>query len=169
MCPEIRCPFVISVQVPRSPCCLSWRGTDRPRCARRLDPTPLRSGPFPRSGSRPKPRLAVGVAARTTRAVPRDGLEYILPPPGRREWRSVASASAAWDGSHVNRSLRKRKGRLENRQREGRQLLERSQYGGTADISSAYQSTEMAESATSLGKGPNIAATRCRSRGCSPR
>ena len=90
--------------------------------------------------------IAAGVAARTMRAVPRDSLKCILP-------LGVAVNSAGkrrliWDGRHVNRNLRKRKFRMETLQREGRQLFERSLYGGTADISSAYHHIEMEESAT---------------------
>ena len=90
--------------------------------------------------------IAAGVTARTMRAVPRDSLKCILP-------LGVAVNSAGkrrliWDGRHVNRNLRKRKFRMETLQREGRQLFERSLYGGTADISSAYHHIEMEESAT---------------------
>ena len=60
---------------------------------------------------------------------------------------SVGKRRLIWDGRHVNRNLRKRKFKMETLQREGRSLFERSHYGGTADISSAYHHVEMAESA----------------------
>jgi hypothetical protein len=47
----------------------------------------------------------------------------------------------------VNKNLRKREFKMETLQREGRSLFERSQCGGTANISSAYRHIEMAESA----------------------
>jgi hypothetical protein len=52
-----------------------------------------------------------------------------------------------WDGRHVNHHLRKRPFRMETLQREGRALFERSCFGGTLDISSAYHHVDMAPDA----------------------
>ena len=48
-----------------------------------------------------------------------------------------------WDGSHVNRHLGTRKFRMEMLQGEGRALVERSSWGGTVDLQSAYNHVEM--------------------------
>jgi hypothetical protein len=49
----------------------------------------------------------------------------------------------------VNRHLPKRKFRMETLQREGRAFFERSCWGGTVDLSSAYHHVEMHSDATS--------------------
>jgi hypothetical protein len=89
--------------------------------------------------------IAAGTAARTMRACSRDELLCILP-------LGVAINSALkrrliWDGRHVNRHLRKRPFRMETLQSEGRALFERSAFGGTLDISSAYHHLDMAPEA----------------------
>lgn len=89
--------------------------------------------------------IAAGVAARTMRVCARTDLICILP-------LGVAINSALkrrliWDGRHVNRNLRKRPFRMETLQREGRALFERSSFGGTLNISSAYHHVEMAPEA----------------------
>ena len=71
----------------------------------------------------------------------REDLHCVLP-------LGVASNSAGkkrliWDGRHVNRYLQKRTFRMESLQREGRALFERSSWGGTCDLSSAYHHVEM--------------------------
>ena len=89
--------------------------------------------------------IADGVAARTMRVCARSALICILPL--GVAFNSVGKRRLIWDGRHVNKNLRKRKFKMETLQREGRSLFERSHYGGTADISSAYHHVEMAESA----------------------
>ena len=89
--------------------------------------------------------VAAGTAARTMRACSRDELLCILP-------LGVAINSALkrrliWDGRHVNRHLRKRPFRMETLQSEGRALFERSTFGGTLNISSAYHHLDMAPEA----------------------
>ena len=90
--------------------------------------------------------IAAGVLARTMRVCSRSDLICILP-------LGVAVNSAGkrrliWDGRHVNANLRKRPFRMETLQREGRALFERSHYGGTVDISSAYHHVDMAPEST---------------------
>ena len=68
-------------------------------------------------------------------------LTCILPP-------GVAVNSAGklrliWDGRHLNRHLPRYKFRMEPLQSEGRALFERSAWGGTADLSSAYHHIEI--------------------------
>ena len=53
-----------------------------------------------------------------------------------------------WDGGHVNRQLPKRKFQMKTLQRDGRALFERSAWGGTCDLSSAYHHVEMHLEAT---------------------
>jgi hypothetical protein len=66
---------------------------------------------------------------------------------------SVAVNSAGklrliWDGRHVNAHLPKVPFRMETLQREGRTLFRGSEWGGTADISSAYHHIPMHEDST---------------------
>ena len=90
--------------------------------------------------------VATGIRAGTMRVCNREDLICVLP-------LGVAINSAGklrliWDGRHVNKHLRKRPFRMETLQREGRALFERSRYGGTVDISSAYHHIDMAACAT---------------------
>ena len=90
--------------------------------------------------------IAAGVLARTMQVCSRSDLICILP-------LGVAINSAGkrriiWDGRHVNANPYKRPLRMETLQREGRALFERSHYGGTADISSAYHHVDMAPEST---------------------
>lgn len=65
---------------------------------------------------------------------------------------AVGKLRLIWDGRHVNRHLPKRKFRMETLQREGRALFERSAWGGTVDLSSAYHHVHMAaDASTYLG------------------
>ena len=89
--------------------------------------------------------IAEGVAACTMRVCARSDLICILPL--GVAFNSAGKRRLIWDGRHVNKNLRKRKFKMETLQREGRTLFERSHFGGTADISSAYHHIEMAESA----------------------
>jgi hypothetical protein len=91
-------------------------------------------------------KVAEGCLTGTMVACPRDSLACILP-------LGVAVNSAGklrliWDGRHVNRHLPRRKFRMESLQREGRALFERSFWGGTVDLSSAYHHVEMHPDAT---------------------
>ena len=65
----------------------------------------------------------------------------------------VASNSAGkrrliWDGRHVNQYLPRQPFHMETLQREGRALFERSHWGGTCDLSSAYHHVEMHKDST---------------------
>ena len=87
-----------------------------------------------------------GVTLGTMVACPRSALHRIL-------LLGVAINAAGklrliWDGRHVNRHLHKRKFRMETLQREGSALFERSAWGGTVDLSSAYHHVPMAADAT---------------------
>jgi hypothetical protein len=89
--------------------------------------------------------IAPGIAARTMLACSSDELICILP-------LGVAINSAMkrhliWDGRNVNRHLRKRPFRMETLQQEGHSLFERSRFGGTLNISSAYHHVDMAPGA----------------------
>jgi hypothetical protein len=84
--------------------------------------------------------IAAGIAARTMRACSRDELICILPL--GVAFNSALKRRLIWDGRHVNRHLRKRPFRVETLQREGRALFERSSFGGTLNISSAYMAPE---------------------------
>ena len=65
---------------------------------------------------------------------------------------SAGKPRLIWDGRHVNRHLPRYKFRMETLQREGRALFERSLWGGTLDLSSAYHHVEIhPESTTYLG------------------
>ena len=86
--------------------------------------------------------IAAGIAARTMRACARDELICILPL--GVAFNSVLKRRLIWDGRHVNRHLRKRPFRMETLQREGRALFERSTFGGTLNVSSAYHHVDMA-------------------------
>ena len=86
-----------------------------------------------------------GVAARTMRECSRDELICILPL--GVAFNSAGKRRLRWDGRHVNRHLRKRPFRMETLQREGRTLFERSSFGGTLDLSSAYHHVDMAPDA----------------------
>lgn len=91
-------------------------------------------------------KVAEGVLAGTMVTCSRSELWCILP-------LGVAINAAGklrliWDGRHVNRHLPKRKFRMETLQREGRALFERSAWGGTCDLSSAYHHVEMHPEAT---------------------
>ena len=90
--------------------------------------------------------IATGVATGTMRACARSELICILPL--GVAFNSAGKRRLIWDGRHVNKHLRKHRFRMETLQREGRSLFERSHYGGTLDISSAYHHVEMAPSAT---------------------
>ena len=92
-------------------------------------------------------KVAEGVATGTMRHCTRAELTCILP-------LGVAVNSAGklrliWDGRHVNRHLPRYKFRMETLQREGRALFERSAWGGTADLSSAYHHIEIHGDSTS--------------------
>jgi hypothetical protein len=94
--------------------------------------------------------ITTGIAARTMRVCSRDALICILPL--GVAFNSAMKRRLIWDGRHVNRHLRKRPFRMETLQREGRALFERSHFGGTLDISSAYHHVDMApEAAPYLG------------------
>ena len=105
-------------------------------------------------------KVAEGVLAGTMVTFSRSELWRILP-------LGVAINAAEklrliWDGRHVNYHLPKRKFRMETLQREGRALFERSVWGGTCELSSAYHHVEMhpeASHATSglSGKAGSIA------------
>ena len=90
--------------------------------------------------------ITTGVAARTMRTCTRDELRCILPL--GVAFNSAGKRRLIWDGRHVNSHLRKRPFRMETLQREGRSLFERSQYGGTLDVSSAYHHVDMAPEAS---------------------
>ena len=89
--------------------------------------------------------IAAGIAARTMRACSRDDLICILPL--GVAFNSAMKRRLIWDGRHVNRHLRKRPFRMETLQREGCALFERSNHGGTLNISSAYHHVDMAPDA----------------------
>ena len=90
--------------------------------------------------------IATGVATRTMRICRREELTCILPL--GVAYNSAGKRRLIWDGRHVNRHLRKHRFRMETLQREGRALFERSHYGGTLNISSAYHHLEMAPETT---------------------
>jgi hypothetical protein len=90
--------------------------------------------------------IATGVATGTMRTCSRAELTCILPL--GVAYNSAGKRRLIWDGRHVNKHLRKHRFRMETLQREGRSLFERSHYGGTLNISSAYHHVEMAPSAT---------------------
>ena len=86
-------------------------------------------------------KVAEGVTLGTMHACSRADLVCILP-------LGVAVTSAGklrliWEGWHVNCHLPHHKFRVETLQREGRSLFERSEWGGTVDISAAYHHLEM--------------------------
>ena len=89
--------------------------------------------------------IAAGVAAGTMEVCQRSALICILPL--GVAFNSAGKRRLIWDGRHVNRHLRKRPFRMETLQREGRALFERSNFGGTLDISSAYHHVDMAPEA----------------------
>jgi hypothetical protein len=89
--------------------------------------------------------IAAGVAARTMRACFRDELRCILPL--GVAFNSALKRRLIWNGRHVNRHMRKRPFRMETLQREGRALFERSSFGGTLNVSSAYHHVDMAPDA----------------------
>ena len=117
----------------------------------RLDWCPS-AGPPPRRWLRNHPsaransafvseKVAEGVASGTMVRSTFADLWCILP-------LGVASNAAGklrliWDGRHVNRHLGARQFRMETLQREGRALFERSSWGGTLDLQSAYHHVEM--------------------------
>ena len=90
--------------------------------------------------------IATGVLARTMRVCDRSDLICILPL--GVAFNSAGKRRLIWDGRHVNANLRKRPFRMETLQREGRALFERSHYGGTVDVSSAYHHVDMAPEST---------------------
>ena len=95
-------------------------------------------------------KVAEGVGAGTMVRCARRDLHCILPL--GIAINAVGKLRLIWDGRHVNRYLPKRKFRMESLQREGRALFERSSWGGTADLSSAYHHVDMhADSTTFLG------------------
>jgi hypothetical protein len=63
---------------------------------------------------------------------------------------SAGKRRLIWDGRHVNSHLRKRPFSMETLQRGGRFLsvFERSSFGGTLDVSSAYHHVDMAPEAS---------------------
>ena len=90
--------------------------------------------------------IATGIATGTMRVRRREELTCILPL--GVAYNSAGKRRLIWDGRHVNRHLRKHRFRMETLQREGRALFERSHFGGTVNISSAYHHLEMAPEAT---------------------
>jgi hypothetical protein len=90
--------------------------------------------------------VMTGVATGTMRICRREELVCILPL--GVAFNSAGKRRLIWDGRHVNRHLRKHRFRMETLQREGRALFERSHFGGTVNISSAYHHLEMAPDAT---------------------
>ena len=116
---------------------LEWRATrgPPPRCWLRNHPSASAHATFVAE------KVAEGVAAGTMHVCAAADLHCILP-------LGVAVNSAGkprliWDGRHVNRHLPRYKFRMETLQREGRALFERSLWGGTLDLSSAYHHIEI--------------------------
>jgi len=91
-------------------------------------------------------KVAEGVRLDTMLPCEHHELSCILP-------LGVASNSAGkrrliWDGRHVNQYLPRQPFHMETLQREGRALFERSHWGGTCDLSSAYHHVEMHKDST---------------------
>jgi len=95
-------------------------------------------------------KVAEGVLAGTMLRCSRSDLWCILPLGVAVN--AVGKLRLIWDGRHVNAHLPKSKFRMETLQREGLSLFERSGWGGTVDLSSAYHHVEMhPDSTTFLG------------------
>lgn len=106
-----------------------------PDCQLRNHPSALASPSFVSE------KVMEGVRLGTMLPSDRTSLRCILP-------LGVATNSAGkqrliWDGRYVNQYLPKQPFRMETLQREGRALFERSAWGGTCDLSSAYHHVEM--------------------------
>lgn len=106
-----------------------------PRCLLRNHPSAQASAAFVSE------KIAEGVAWGTMQRCTLEELHCVLP-------LGVATNAAGkqrliWDGRHVNRYLPKISFQMETLQREGRALFERSAWGGTCDLSSAYHHVEM--------------------------
>ena len=93
-------------------------------------------------------KVAEGVKLGTMLLTDRSDLRCVLP-------LGVATNSAGkqrliWGGRYVNQFLPKQTFAMETLQREGRALFERSAWGGTVDLSSAYHHVEMHPDSTSF-------------------
>ena len=87
-------------------------------------------------------KVAEGVAAETMRCCTRAELTCI--PPLGVAVNLAGKLCLIWDGRHVRYKFS-----METLQREGRALFERSAWGGTADLSSAYHHIEIYRKSTS--------------------
>ena len=116
---------------------LEWDTTTGPppRCILRNHPSANANAAFVSE------KVAEGIAWQTMQRCSPNDLHCVLP-------LGVATNAAGkqrliWDGRHVNQYLPKVTFHMETLQREGRALFERSAWGGTCDLSSAYHHVEM--------------------------
>jgi hypothetical protein len=112
-------------------------------------PTPCWLSNHPSSGAHTQfvtDKVEEGVRWGTIQQCPSTSLHCILPLGVAVN--AVGKRRLIWDGRHVNAFLPKRTFYMETLQREGRALFEKSSWGGTCDLSSAYHHISMHPTST---------------------